>query len=167
MSRKSHGISVFPRRRLLTSLVSFQARNSRHAQFPNGEFPIKGDTQRKVLPYGVWLCLCRRIEFSGVFVSWMASTCPPGAGRYMERELVLAQTLKPRLYSSRYMQIGAQFTLGASNSRRSSMMRLWAFKWMTATMPRRPGNSDAKRMSRRRTSKPLPSGSTLASGNRA
>src|SRR5882762_11268027 len=67
MSRKSHGISVFPRRRLLTSLVSFQARNSRHAQFPNGEFPIKGDTQRKVLPYGVWLCLCRRIEFLGCF----------------------------------------------------------------------------------------------------
>ena len=34
-------------------------------------------------------------------------------------------------------------------------------------MPRRPASSDAKRMSRRRTWKPSPSGWTLASGNRA
>jgi hypothetical protein len=80
MSRKSHGISTFLRQRLPTRLVSFQARNSRHAQFPNREFPIKGETQRKVLPYGVWLCLGCRIEISGVFAFWAASTCRLGPG---------------------------------------------------------------------------------------
>ena len=38
MSRKSHGIRTFLRRRLLPRLVNFQAGNSSHAHFQNGKF---------------------------------------------------------------------------------------------------------------------------------